>query len=208
MAEDTRDLWTPVGRTFYFDGKSTEKKGKDKEGNATTYNEWNGLLIIDRARFSDIDKALYASLCERVDEIARVSFGKPWKDLPPAIRRGIRNGEERPDNPIYAGDTRFLNAKSYYLPTLIGPSKQVLKLDTPEFAQYVYPGAYARYKVRPKDYKFTDEKGMTSKGINFTLLGIQFFAGGEHVELGQVHDDAPEDDTWLAASAATDDLGF
>jgi len=204
--EDTgRDIWTPVGRSFYFNGEPKEKKGKDGP-----YQVWEGLLILDLDRFTEVDKALWASMCGKVNEISKVAFGKPWKDLPDNIRKGIRNGNERPDSALYAGNTRFINVKSYFVPKLIAADKSILTPGTPAFAQYVYHGAYSRYKVRPKAYTFKDDNGITSKGINFTMLYAQFFPGAEQVEQGQTADDAPEDDAWLtkASGEAIDDIGF
>jgi hypothetical protein len=209
MAEASKDFWTPVGRSLYFSGEV-----ETKEGANGPYDTWEGTLVLDLATFTEVDKALWASLCARVDELSKATFGKAWKDLPQSVHKGIRKGSERAGHPVYEGDTRFLKANTTFVKDtkIIAADKTPLAVGTPAFAQYVYHGAYARYKVQPTTFEFRDPKtNITSKGIKFYLVGAQFFPGAERMERGgNSVADAPEDDAWLtkASGEALDDIGF
>lgn len=142
------------------------------------------------ADFTASDKKRWKAIMGALDEKAKETFKKPWKDLPANVRRGIRDGAEKADLEGYGEGTRFANLSSKMRPGIIDLEKN----DIEEADGEIYPGCYCRATVSIYSY---DNKG---KGVAIGLQNVQKIKDGERLDSRtDAADDFDDDvdDEWL-----------
>jgi hypothetical protein len=182
MAEVTKYL-TPVFRLSFpnlFEAKAMDAQSKPKFGCAAVWSP---------AGFSEGDKAKWKAIGKALNDLSLSVFKKPWKDLPPNIKRGLRKGEEKGDMEGYGPGTMFANLTTKIRPGVVssakGPDGKPLPIGPEEGnADEIYPGCYCRATVTVYSY---NNKG---KGVALGLMNIQKVKDGDRLDS---RSDASED---------------
>lgn len=129
--------------------------------------------IWDPSMFSAKDKQRWTEMQKAMNELSIAAFKKPLKELPANIKRGIRNGNEKPDDAAYGEGTFFASLTSKHKPGIVDSQRVEI---TDADRDQIYPGCYVRATVVPFSY---DNQ---SKGIALGLQNIQKVAEGERLD--------------------------
>lgn len=124
----------------------------------------------------------WTAMLEELDKLSRQAFKLPFEKLPGNIKRGLRDGLERPNE---AGEGAFfasLTAKPKYRPGIVDRQGQPLEADA------IYAGCYCRATFVA--YAFSN----VSKGVGFGLRNVQKVADGERLDGGSSAEDDFSDD--------------
>lgn len=133
------------------------------------------------AKFTAGDKVKWKAILGALDAESKLRFKKAWKDLPANVKRGIRNGNEKPDMAGYGEGTRFASLTTKMKPGVIDRAKDddgvFIKL-CPENGNddEIYPGCYCRATISVYSY---DNQG---KGVAMGLMNLQKVADGERLD--------------------------
>lgn len=149
--------------------------------------------------------ASWRAILTALDEKAKEFFDRPLGQLPPNIRRGIRNGAEKEHLNGYGADVLFASLSSDRRPQVVGLRRQRFTAD--DIKELVYPGCYARASVNVYAY---DNIG---KGLALGLNNLQWLGHGDRLDsvtTAEQDFDVDPDDVWFqaedaAASEHTDD---
>jgi len=182
MAEIKRYV-TPVFRLSYpnvFVPRAAKKGGDPKYGLSAIWTP---------SKFTDKEKVLWKAILKALDEEAQTRFKKPFKSLPANIKRGLRNGNEKPELEGYGEGTIFASVTSKMAPGVIDRNKNTISPDEGN-ADEIYPGCYCRATVTVYGY---DNEG---KGLALGLMNLQ-----------KVKDGTRLDSRTNAAEDFEDDLG-
>lgn len=165
------------------------------------------------AKFTKKDKALWQAILKALDDESKMAFKKAWKNLPPNVKRGLRDGTEKEEIDGFGKGTVFANITSKYKPSVMDREKNYI---SPELGNEdeIYSGCYCRATVTVYSYN----KG-GGKGVGLGLCNIQKVADGPVLEdkmdaTEDFDDDLDEyDDLYGGSSDADsddvdDDLGF
>lgn len=128
--------------------------------------------------FSDSDKALYKSILGELNSVSVANFGKPWKELPDNVKRGLRDGAAKEGVEGYGPGTRFANMTTLNRPGVVSWTKGddgKFEPIGPEHdnADLVYPGAWCRATVSVWSYGGKGSKTSKYKGVAIGLLNLQ-----------------------------------
>lgn len=184
MAEpkkQTNKIVTPRGRLSFpsvFEKRSFDG-GKPK---------FECSLLIPKA-----EKDGLLQIVRAADQIIRDKFA--GKSIPAGIKKGLRDGAEKPDLDGYDETVYFLRASATVKPPVWNAKKETIDDEA-----LVYAGANGRLVIAPFWY---DQKG--NKGVGWRLLGVQVTGGGEplggsRATADDLPDDLPEGDGGDAAS--------
>lgn len=127
------------------------------------------------SKFTDRDKRLWKELQKALNEAAIAQFKKPLKDLPANVRRGLRDGAEKPDLEGYGEGTVFANLSTKIMPGVVNLQKERIHPEEGNEDE-IYPGCIARATVTVYSY---DNKG---KGVSLGLMNLQKIADGERLD--------------------------
>lgn len=131
------------------------------EDTGTTSQAYEAQLIVQK------DEPSLSPLAEHCAALLKDKHGAK---IPGNVKRGIREGSEKPDLAGMSDDVVFFTAKSKHKPPVVGPKK--IGITDPD---EVYGGAWVRLAVTP--YYF--DKGL-NKGVSFSLEAVQKVGDAEH----------------------------
>lgn len=192
-------LVTPIFRVSYPVLK--EPRGFRGADGMETNPQYSVMAVWDPKDFSSpVEQKRWAQLRSELDRIAKTAFKLPFEKLPASIKRGLREGLERPDD---VGEDKFfasLSARPAYPPGVVDRNKE--PLDPEE----VYAGCFARATIVL--YSFDN----VGKGIGIGLRNIQKTADGPRLD-GQVSaaEDFKDEDSELPkieGAFDADDVSF
>lgn len=147
---------TPKGR-LSFPALWTPDVQVDEQGN--TKKEYVATVLIPKTEdISELKQAIDALLKEHCP-----------KGVPAGVKRGIRDGAEKPHVAGYGDGVWFLTARSKNRPPVVDNMKQPIEDEARAFG-----GTWCKLSVTP----FWYDKGM-SKGVSFALNAVQILGGGE-----------------------------
>lgn len=157
-------LWTPR--------EPEEGEGKAKFGATAIWRPKD---------FDDNEKDLWRAILAELNAVALAAFGKPWKELPDNIKRGLRDGAAKEDVVGYGPGTRFANMTSLNRPGVVLKDKSPVG---PEHGneESVYPGAICRATINIWSYGGKGSKNSKYKGVGIGLLNLQKLADGERLD--------------------------
>lgn len=133
-------------------------------------------------------------LVRAADQIVKEKFA--GKSIPAGIKKGLRDGSEKPDLDGYDDKIYFLRASATMKPPVWDARKQAI-----EDESLVYAGANGRLIIVPFWY---DQKG--NRGVSWRLLGVQLRGGGEPLGGSRATADDLPDDLPEGDAAASEDL--
>jgi hypothetical protein len=168
MAEIKRFV-TPVFRLSFpnvFEPKEGMNGGKPKFGISAIWTP---------AKFTDKEKVLWKNILKALDAEAMHRFKKPFKSLPANIKRGLRNGNERPDLEGYGEGTLFASVTSKMKPGVIDRDRSEISVEENN-TEKLYPGCKCRATVTVYGY---DNQG---KGLALGLLNLQKVDDGKRLD--------------------------
>ena len=153
------------------------------------------------ADFSDKDKKLWKAMIGALDAECKSRFKKAWKDLPANFKKGLRNGNEKPELEGFGEGTRFASLTTKMRPGVVDAGRNKIGPDEGN-ADEIYPGCYCRATVNPYSY---DNQG---KGVALGLMNVQKVRDGDRLDS---RTDAAEDfedavdEAWLDGDEETVD---
>jgi hypothetical protein len=153
------------------------------------------------SKFKDSDTALYNAIRRELDVVAQANFGKPWKNLPDNIKRGLRDGAAKEDVAGYGPGTRFANMTTLNRPGVIGPPPDKEKIGPEEGNEdLIHPGCICRATVSVWAYGGKGSKQSKYKGVAIGLLNLQKLKDGERLDNRVAAEDDFDEDVdseWL-----------
>ena len=174
------NIKTPVFRASFVN--LYEAKARKKPDGTMGAPQFGLVAIFDPARFTEAEKALWASLVGIMDEKVREVFGHGLKDAPAAFKKGIRKCIERrdpkdgsypPGFDVEGGLFVSLSANENFRPGVVDLHGSNVG---PEWGNgdKAYSGAYMRASVRPYTYNH-----QVNRGIALGLQNVQVVGDGE-----------------------------
>jgi hypothetical protein len=170
MAKEKVKLWTPPF-VIGFPSLFTARKGESDDGSETKA-KFGCTAIWTPANFTPAHKKLWQDILDALNEESVRVFKKPWKELPANVKRGLRNGNEKPDLDGFGEGTRFASLTSNLKPGVVDINGNEI-IDPSE----VFAGCIARATVNVYSYS---NKG---KGVALGLYNIQILAGEGHAKV-------------------------
>jgi len=143
------------------------------EGSAPRYSV---VGLFATAEFTDADKAKWAAIRARMDDVAKAEFKKTIKEIQASgvnFRFPIRKGSEKPHLDGYNGDgiVFFTMASTKRRPGIVNKNGEPITIDNQD---EFYAGCYARATVIP--FAYNNKFG---KGVSIGLGNLQKLADGE-----------------------------
>ena len=169
-------ITTPVFRVSY--PCLDEPRGFRGADGEMTNPQYSLMAVWHPAKLKAKEKARWDAMLAEFDRIAREAFKMPFAKLPPNIKRGLRDGLEKPEEVGEDGYFASLSARPKYQPGIVDRNRQAIS------ASEVYAGSWARASVVL--YSFDN----VGKGIGIGLRNVMKVADGERLD-GSV---AAEDD--------------
>jgi len=168
MAEIKRYV-TPVFRVSFpnvFEARSVDG-GAPKFGVSAIWTP---------SKFTDKEKVLWKAILGALNTEAQSRFKKKFKDLPANIKRGLRDGSEKPDMEGYGEGTKFASLTTKMRPGIVARDGKT-KISVEEGnADEIYAGCYCRATVTVYGY---DNKG---KGLALGLMNLQKVKDGPRLD--------------------------
>src|SRR6185436_10726221 len=175
MAKDKierKKLVTPVFR-LSFPNLFEARKGNTDDPNATP--KFGLSAIWTPAKFTEKEKGQWRAIMAELDKEAQRVFGKPWKQLPDTVRRGIRDGASKDNLEGYGEGTRFANITSKNRPGVIDKNGDDISVEDGNTDE-IYPGCWCRATVTVYSY---NNKG---KGVALGLRNVQKIKDGPRLD--------------------------
>lgn len=156
------------------------------------------------ANFTDADKVAWKKLLSELNRVSLAKYGKPWKELPANIKKGLRNGNEKPDLVGYGDGTRFATLSTQVRPGVVlhkkDPKTGKWAKVGPEFGNehLIYPGCICRALVNV--YPFGGTQDNPNKGLSLGLFALQKLKDGPRIDNAVSAEDAFDsavDEAWL-----------
>ena len=163
------------------------------EGDPNSKPKFGVSALWTPAKFTAKEKELWKKIMGELDKEAKRKFGKPWKELPSNVKRGLRNGDEKDGMDGYGEGTRFANLTTKTRPGVVDKDRNEISPEEGN-ADEIYPGCYARATVVVYSY---DNKG---KGVAIGLNNIQKVKDGPRLDNRVAAEDDFEDEIesdWL-----------
>jgi hypothetical protein len=170
--KDLKKFTTPVFRISFpnlFEPRAVE-------GDSNSKPKYGCSAIWTPAKFTAREKELWRAILGELNKLSVKKFGKPWKELPDHIRRGIRDGASKEGMDGYGEGTRFANITSKNRPGVVAKDGETKIAPDEGNADEIYPGCYCRATVQVYAYS---NKG---KGVAIGLRNIQKVADGPRID--------------------------
>lgn len=201
MAKDVVKLTTPPF-VIGFPSLYSARKGDNDDPDAKA--KFGCTAIWTPANFTPKDKELWKRILDALDDESLRVFKKNWKDLPGNVKRGLRNGNEKPDLDGFGEGTRFASLTSNIKPGVI----DINGADIIDPAD-VFAGCICRATVNVYSYQ---NKG---KGVAIGLRNVQLIAGEGHPKVRRLDGrgdaagdfDGEPDASWLDQDEGSADDG-
>lgn len=148
---------------------------KNKFGDNAGDGKYTCSAVFRPSDFNDKEKKLWKELMAGLDGICMERFKKKWKDLPPNVKRGLRDGAEKAELAGYGEGTVFATLSTLMRPGVVDAGRNKIAPEEGN-AEEVYPGCVCRATVTIYAY---DNK---SKGVALGLMNIQKVADGDRLD--------------------------
>ncbi len=151
--------------------------------------------------FTDKDKVKWRAILGGLDAMSKDIFKSPWKELPANIKRGLRDGAEKPELEGFGKGTYFASLTSMMRPGVVDRAKQPIGPEH-DNEDKVYPGCWARATVTIYSY---NNKG---KGVAIGLQNLQLIKDDGRLDArtdaAEDFDGEEIDDSWLDDDTSTE----
>jgi len=169
-AQELDLLFTPVFRCS-FPHVFAPQKPKNRANDVTAKDKFGVMAIWTPAEFDAAEKARWMKIMEALNARCIQKYGKPYKDVPPNIKKPFHRGDEKAkygwtDKQVYA------NLTSNNKPGIVAADGRTKIVDASGF----YSGCYARATVNVYDYS------NTGIGVALGLNNLMFVKDGERLD--------------------------
>lgn len=185
---DIQKFTTPVFRGSFVNVFSPQSV----DGGEPKY----GLSAIwEPEKFGPKDKERWKAIKGALNDEAKRAFKKGIKDLPANYKKGLRNGNEKPDVDGYGDGKMFASLTSKMRPGIVDLTGSAISPEDGN-ADEVYSGAY--YQATVTVYSYNNK----NKGVSLGLYNLRKVKDGPRLDLRtnaaeDFADDSELDDGWL-----------
>jgi hypothetical protein len=174
MAADGKriKLISPVGRVSFPNLFKPAPPMKGVAPNPNAKDKYGLTLVWTPTTFTEDDKKRWSQMIQLVDSLSMQHFKKKMKELPPNVKRPIRDGAEKAHLTGFGAGTYFSNITTNMKPGVVSVDN-VTPIDDPED---LYAGCFARVSYTAYYYD------NVSKGIALGLSNVKKIRDGDRLD--------------------------